>query len=220
MPKPTFFNLPPEKREQLLQLALDEFAQNDYQAASISRIVAAGGIAKGSFYQYFANKEDLYHYLLSLGTEQKAEFMATHPPPPQMDIFAYLRWLAQSGLAFELAHPQLSQIAYRALRDQGLPPAIMQQAQKGVRAFFADLVQQGQTHGHINPELDADLVGFWLQTVFSELGGYLLNRLPEDAEVEVPFAHPLVQTLFNQMVQMLEMGLRPPSRELMEKDEG
>ena len=58
MPKQTFFNLPEDKRENLINIAIEEFAENDYQTASISRIVANAGIAKGSFYQYFENKED------------------------------------------------------------------------------------------------------------------------------------------------------------------
>ena len=67
MPKETFFNLPEAKRQRIIDLALAEFAEKDYDTASISRIVSQAGIAKGSFYQYFENKEDLYTYLLTLG---------------------------------------------------------------------------------------------------------------------------------------------------------
>ena len=45
MPNQTFFNLPDAKREQILQIAIDEFAENDTDSASISRIVARAGIA-------------------------------------------------------------------------------------------------------------------------------------------------------------------------------
>jgi TetR/AcrR family transcriptional regulator len=64
MPKPTFFNLTDDKRQRLIDLAIEEFAENDYDLASISKIVAQAGIAKGSFYQYFEDKKDLYQYLL------------------------------------------------------------------------------------------------------------------------------------------------------------
>ena len=66
MPKQTFFNLAESKRDAFLELAIDEFAKNDYKNASISRIVEKAGIAKGSFYQYFENKADLYLYLIQL----------------------------------------------------------------------------------------------------------------------------------------------------------
>ena len=50
MPKETFFNLPDDKRRRILDVVIDEFADNDYANVSISRIVARAGIAKGSFY--------------------------------------------------------------------------------------------------------------------------------------------------------------------------
>jgi TetR/AcrR family transcriptional regulator len=53
MPKQTFFNLPDEKRDLITDVVIDEFADNDYDKVSISRIVQRAGIAKGSFYQYF-----------------------------------------------------------------------------------------------------------------------------------------------------------------------
>ncbi|MRR31852.1 TetR/AcrR family transcriptional regulator [bacterium] len=51
MPKPTFFNLPPEKREKIIDAAVEEFAQNGLENASTNRIVENSGISKGSFYR-------------------------------------------------------------------------------------------------------------------------------------------------------------------------
>ena len=48
MPKETFQNLPAAKRDRFVAAALDEFAQHDYRTTSLTRIVAAAGIAKGS----------------------------------------------------------------------------------------------------------------------------------------------------------------------------
>lgn len=88
MPKETFFNLPEEKRQRILDLAIEEFAHHDYQNASISRIVAEASIAKGSFYQYFEDKADLYRYLLNLIFQEKQRVLATiQPPDPQMGNF-------------------------------------------------------------------------------------------------------------------------------------
>ena len=60
MPYETFFNLPEEKRQTIFDILLEEFAENDYNSVSISRIVNRAGIAKGSFYQYFEDKKDLF----------------------------------------------------------------------------------------------------------------------------------------------------------------
>ena len=64
MPTTTFFNLPPPKREKLLRAAVAEFARRPYGEVSINRIIQAAEIPRGSFYQYFSDKEDLFYYLL------------------------------------------------------------------------------------------------------------------------------------------------------------
>ncbi len=65
MPTSTFFNLPPPKRERLLQAAVEEFAQRPFSEASINRIIRAAEIPRGSFYQYFTDKADLFHFILA-----------------------------------------------------------------------------------------------------------------------------------------------------------
>lgn len=64
MPTATFFNLPPPKREKFLQAAAAEFARRPCGEVSINRIVQAAEISRGSFYQYFADKTDLFRYVL------------------------------------------------------------------------------------------------------------------------------------------------------------
>ena len=65
MPTSTFFNLPPPKRERLLRAAEEEFSRKPFNEVSINRIVQAAEIPRGSFYQYFADKTDLFRYILS-----------------------------------------------------------------------------------------------------------------------------------------------------------
>lgn len=65
MPTQTFFRLPDKKRERLTEAAWSEFTAMRYDEVSINRIVHAAQIPRGSFYQYFEDKKDLFFYLLS-----------------------------------------------------------------------------------------------------------------------------------------------------------
>lgn len=65
MPTQTFNNLPEEKREKIVTAIQAEFARVPFPEVSINQIVKQAGISRGSFYQYFRNKDDLLHYLLS-----------------------------------------------------------------------------------------------------------------------------------------------------------
>jgi AcrR family transcriptional regulator len=64
MPHDTFHNLSAEKRARIVKSAIDEFLGASYEKTSIDRIVKGAGIPKGSFYQYFDNKDDLYVYCI------------------------------------------------------------------------------------------------------------------------------------------------------------
>ncbi len=64
MPTSTFFRLPEEKRQRLLDAAWAEFTQVRYVDVSINKIIRQARIPRGSFYQYFTDKEELFYYLL------------------------------------------------------------------------------------------------------------------------------------------------------------
>ncbi len=65
MPSGTFHRLAAERRDALVEEAIAEFADRTYAEASLSQIAQRAGIAKGSFYQYFEDKLDLYRWLLT-----------------------------------------------------------------------------------------------------------------------------------------------------------
>lgn len=64
LPKQTFFNLPIEKRESLISAAMKEFSRVPLSEASIANIIKDAAIPRGSFYQYFEDKEDIFYFLL------------------------------------------------------------------------------------------------------------------------------------------------------------
>jgi len=69
MPKQTFYHLPKEKKDTLILSAKEEFSRVPLHEASIANIIKSAGIPRGSFYQYFDDKEDLYFYLLDEFTQ-------------------------------------------------------------------------------------------------------------------------------------------------------
>ena len=60
----TFLRLPEEKRKRFLDAAWEEFVSVSKADASINQIVRRAGIPRGSFYQYFTDKEELFGYLM------------------------------------------------------------------------------------------------------------------------------------------------------------
>jgi AcrR family transcriptional regulator len=54
----------PERRQQLLIHARDVFAKRGYHAAKIDEIVAAAGVARGTFYLYFEDKRTIFEEIV------------------------------------------------------------------------------------------------------------------------------------------------------------
>ena len=107
MPSKTFFHLPAEKRERLLLAAEEEFARVPYAEASINRMIRAAGIPRGSFYMYFRDKEELFHYLLKryqdgllqrlerVLEEQGGDLLGAHLQRPSRQLLQRLLHLVQ-----------------------------------------------------------------------------------------------------------------------------
>ena len=214
MPKQTFFNLPEEKRERIIRLAIEEFAVHDYDLASISRIVTKANIAKGSFYQYFEDKRDLYLYLVELASSEKNALLhGQKPPDSQMGLFETIRWLFSINLRFQFTHPHLNRVAYRALYGNNpLRIETMALLKENAASYYRDLIRRGIEQGDLDPELDADLAAFILGAVFNEFGDYLLKELEVDLlsliDEQIPTdAYEKMMGEVDKLLEILNKGL-------------
>ena len=129
----------------------------------------------------------------------------------EMGIFAYMRWLTEKGVEFELAYPRLSELGYRAASGNKLPAGFEEQMKQDTLVFFRHLVAQGKNQGDIAPEIDEDLAAFLLNTIFSNLGRYLMQRVaaldyqPGSSPALYEFSE--AQDLLTQTYNILENGL-------------
>lgn len=64
MPKPRFYNLPQEKQDRVMNSAINEFSRVPVNEFSINRIIQEANISRGSFYQYFEDKDDIIHEIM------------------------------------------------------------------------------------------------------------------------------------------------------------
>ena len=214
MPTQTFFNLSEQKREKLIGIALDEFSTLDYNSASISRIVREVGIAKGSFYQYFADKKDLYIYLLNLVSEAKLTLVQQTPSPKtEMDFYEYLSWLFEMSIHFDKTHPKLSRLSYRAFYgNSSFQDREIDEIKQGYSKFIRQIVIQGIEKGDINSVLDLDLVVFVVDTVINAFNNYLPHKLGTTADVlaekgSSPLDSELAKETFDRLITIMKFGL-------------
>lgn len=219
MPKPTFTNLPPAKRDRIIDAALDEFAAHPLQSASVNRIVRAAGIAKGSFYQYFEGLEDLYRYLMfEHAAELKIAVMkAAGPPPAGGDLFDTLSYYAFHGLRFGLANPRIAAAA-RFIRSgvahDALAPIAREltaRSRVGIRHILSEGMRTGAIRGDVNLTAAVVFTDITLRVtmdeVFMDRFGVDLMALCASPETAAAYTDDDLKDAVRVVIDLLRRGL-------------
>jgi AcrR family transcriptional regulator len=210
MPKQTFFNLPEEKRETILNAAVDEFAQCGLENASTNRIVKNSGIAKGSFYQYFEDKQDVFMHLLSVLEREKMDyFEGRHPPSSNMDTFEYFRWMIKAGMEFNSAYPRMTQAVSRVLLGEGLyyGKNFAEYRQKTTQALTA-MIKHAIERGEVDPSVDVELAVMVMDTWSNAISTYLLSEGMKQKDIMKWVRSAKTQEKIDKLLYVMEYGLR------------
>ncbi|WP_420631015.1 TetR/AcrR family transcriptional regulator [Candidatus Leptofilum sp.] len=161
MPKDTFLNLPMQKRQLIEEAALDEFATWGFDNASINRIVTQCQIAKGSFYQYFDDKKDLYKHVLNWITERKIEYISpVLQNPLAHDFFTVLQELFRSGLAFAQENPKAALIGNQVFknRESSIYKEVFDEGRETAVTFYQNLIDLAIERGELRANIDVRFI--------------------------------------------------------------
>jgi len=203
MPKDTFFNLPEDKRALICQVAIDEFAAHSFDQASINRIVARSGIAKGSFYQYFENKKDLFLYLVQLAADEKLNYLAPAMRNlEQHDFFTLLRELYLSGIQFAVERPQYAEISKKLLASKGTPiyEEVMEDNLPVANEFFETLLEDAIHRGEVRADVDVGLFAHLISSLNTLVLEYYLEHVAQDYDERM-------LTTVDQFIDFLRYGI-------------
>ncbi len=166
MPSETFYNLNENKKQRVINSAINEFAENGFTKASITRIVNEAEIAKGSFYQYFKNKVDLFEYIIELAFETKMEYInkSISGYQNEFDFFEYWRMLNKVGIKFAKDNKQLAKISLSLIKnkDKNKFKQIIDKFQPVGNEKFENLLEKAQKKGHIRNDIDIKYISHLL----------------------------------------------------------
>ena len=215
MPKQTFLNLPEEKRETIMNAAVEEFAEYGLENASTNRIVKNSGIAKGSFYQYFEDKQDVFMHLLDVVEQKEIEFFKDrHPPSNNMDTFQYFHWMVKTGMEFGLAHPRMIQAAWRVLLGEGFyyGKNLARYREKTTQALTM-MIKQAMERGEVDPSVDVELAVMIMETWSNAITTYVLNEGIKQKNILKWMRSPKTQETIDKLLYVMEYGLRKTESE-------
>jgi AcrR family transcriptional regulator len=209
--KPTFERLKPDKKQQFIEAAFEEFALHSFQEASLNRLIKKLGIAKGSIYQYFDDKQALYFYLKEYAIAQKRKFMQTAMTTTPDNFWDWLENLFHQGLAFDAQYPVMNRFLYRYSQEKMIPEVAKNMARYDQEAvdFFSSIITQQQEQGRLKKDLDATVMA----RLIIQISKTLLETLVP-AEKDTNPLGPVIQAneveyiqALRQLIDILKSGM-------------
>lgn len=148
-----------ETRRRLLAAAEQLFHTKGVEATTVEEIAAAADVAKGTFFNYFENKQTL---LVTL-TFIRIHSLLVEPPAPGQPaaerIACTLRAMGDELFPYrDLAQQIFMHAQVYPIPTEPTPAQVM-----------AAMVREGQLHGEFHPDVDADVAGELLAAYFVRL---------------------------------------------------
>ncbi|OPJ62379.1 TetR/AcrR family transcriptional regulator [Clostridium oryzae] len=104
-----FEKLSEEKKKKIIDACINEFSKNGYINASTNNIVLNAGISKGTLFNYFENKRNLYLYILDYAIDFYVNLMLERMKDNNPDILNRILDWAKLRLSIAAEEP----IAYQ-----------------------------------------------------------------------------------------------------------
>jgi TetR/AcrR family transcriptional regulator len=156
MPNKTFFNLSEEKRCRIVDAALQEFAAHSFNEASINRIIKNADIPKGSFYQYFKNKEDLYLYFLDeVSKEFTDPLLHEKEMYPDANFFEVIQHTNREVLKLKNIKPEYIEARMRMELDNN---EFIRNIRKKSTEKYIKIIERDKERGIIKPDANAEII--------------------------------------------------------------
>ena len=135
-----FMNLEQEKRERIINAALEEFAQKGYKNASTNEIVKKANISKGLLFHYFSNKKSLYLFLFDYAMDLFLNEIYGKLNYGETDIIKRWRQIALLKIEIIRKYPRLYDFVLSLALDQDTE--IKQELESKQKILFADATQR------------------------------------------------------------------------------
>ncbi len=201
MPKETFNNLKNEKKELIIQATIKELSQHPYEHINLANIIRDAKIPRGSFYQYFEDKDDLYMFFILHVAEVKGSFFSdVFDLSSEMPFLERFKKLYLRGFLFAHAYPDLVK-AGQFLTSSSLfkNSDLYKNSYVGGLQFFEHLIKKDQDLGIIRHDLDAKFMS-------KALLNYL-NTISPDFYINSSSHMDEIEHNVDQIIAILQKGI-------------
>jgi len=200
MPKETFHALNKEKKERIVEGLIHAFNDKQYDAVTVSDIIKACKIPRGSFYQYFDDKFDAFMMLLEVIKDMKMAYLKnyTHALGKEPLLYIYSD-LVKGGLAFAKDHPKLYSLGMMLFSSQSeAVQKVLSEMENMSITMLQELLKVDVAHGLIRDDIDTYTIAKML---------YNLNAKDIVYEVMQGKKHDEIFDLIEKVLRIIKYGV-------------
>ena len=164
-----------EKKESLIRAAASTFAKSGFSKTTISDIAAAADVGKGTVYEYFASKEELF-FAVYRWVNEKVSRRIEKCIDPAIGAIEQIEILSdESAMVIREMRDQYSLnldfwAASRGTSFEGLFKREIAKLYRGYRVLLATVIRRGQESGEISRDHDADQLAAAIVGAYDGLG--------------------------------------------------
>ena len=202
----TFKNLNEERQQEIIQVALKEFAKYEYEKASLSTIIKNVGLAKGSFYRYFPNKRSLYLHLIDHAFNFRLNIEKGMFTGEIEDFFEMMVRNFETKIRFDIKYPVYAaffQNINNERNSEELGDMSLMVKQKIISTIL-NILQQTQYRQQLRIDVDEDILAFSIMQLNLGIYEYLqINHIKKGQ----PVKEPEVRKIAEAFVAILKNGI-------------
>ena len=206
MPKETFHNLESSKKQRITQAFLIEFSEKIFEEASISQVVKELGIAKGSIYQYFEDKLNLFLYLKRHSEEVKLQYIHNLNRDDFDDFWEYYRAMYEQGVEFDLNHPLESKFLYALYKSETSPTVkeyLLEWKNQSVE-IFKGIIQNEINAGNFRSDVNVETMAYFLVTSSMTVGDYMQRKFDLSLDENIRHGQPLFARQKKELIAVVD----------------
>lgn len=210
MPKSTFYNLEESKQNKIVRESIREFAHKGYDKGTMEGIAKNSNVAKGSMYQYFEGKRDLYIYSVEKALDiSLCGIQYVFDDLKQEDIFDFMY------RGFEAAWPLLEKErdVFLLLRnvnfdaDLTIKNRVIDIINRSSEEMFLKIIEDNKTRGLIRKDIDSKFILIYIDGISVKFKSCMLELAMNKGKdiLDTDFADN--EKLITGMIDLMKNGI-------------